>query len=381
MTQRISNEETLDKEFMMTVASTEISVSSSARLHMGFFDLHGGLGRKFGSIGLSVATPNIELAAASFQKLPSGNLQVTGAESVSASAIAKATAVARQFIAKLHLDGGIRLNIKQHIPEHAGLGSGTQLALAIGTAISQLYNLNLSTAKIAELTGRGGRSGIGIAAFNHGGLLIDGGRTARSNPVNPSALNSNIPPLLARYDFPEDWRILLILDSSQPGIHGEEERTAFSQLPVFSENLAAHLCRHVLMQAMPALVEHDLTAFGHTIQELQAHVGDYFAPAQGGRYASQRVGAVLQHLAHMGVACFGQSSWGPTGFTVFESAAEAEKHLQQLKMAFTDSALTWIICNARNHGAEISSTEISGAGISHTVPSQQENRYSIHKNS
>jgi len=331
---------------------------------MGFFDLHGGLGRKFGSIGLSLATPNIELTAASFQKLPSEKLPVTGAASVSVSAIAKATAIAQQLITKLHLNGGVSLNIKQHIPEHAGLGSGTQLALAIGTAISQLYSLNLSTAKIAELTGRGGRSGIGIAAFNHGGLLIDGGRVTRPNLANPNSENSNIPPLLARYEFPEHWRILLILDSSQPGIHGEEERTAFNELPVFSENLAAHLCRHVLMQAMPALVEHDLTAFGNSIQELQAHVGDYFAPAQGGRYASKQVGAVLQHLAHMGVACFGQSSWGPTGFAVFENAVEAEKHLQQLKMSFTDSSLTWIICSARNHGVEISSSEISRAEIS-----------------
>jgi predicted sugar kinase len=104
---------------------------------------------------------------------------------------------------------------------------------------------------------------------------------------------------------------------------------------------------------MPALVEHDLSAFGVSIQELQSHVGDYFAPAQGGRYASKRVGSVLAHLKDMGVACFGQSSWGPTGFAVFENVQAAEVHLQQLKAKFTDSNLTWMICSARNHGAEV----------------------------
>ncbi len=323
--------------------ASEISIKSTARLHMGFFDLHGGLGRKFGSIGLSLATPTIELSAQM-----SSQLQVEGITSV----VDKVASIAQQFIIKLNLSGSVRFNIRQHIPEHAGLGSGTQTALAVGAAISQLYKLNLSTAQIAELTGRGGRSGIGIAAFDYGGLLIDGGRAARAN-TSLSKLSSNVPPLLARYDFPEDWRVLLILDASQPGIHGEVEREAFKQLPEFSESLAAHLCRYVLMQAMPAIVEQDLTAFGFAIQELQSHVGDYFAPAQGGRYASQQVGAVLQALQNMGVACFGQSSWGPTGFAVFENELEAEKHLQQLETMFLDSHLSWKICSARNAGAEI----------------------------
>jgi beta-RFAP synthase len=332
---------------MLTVIPAEVKtiskvqVTSSARLHMGFFDLHGGLGRKFGSIGVSLSAPELVVVAS-----PSETLKISG-ESTS-----QALRISQQFIEKLNLKGSVHLNIQQTIPEHAGLGSGTQLALAIGSAISRLYQLNLTTKQIAELTGRGGRSGIGIAAFDHGGLLIDGGRSL----VN-SALSEDIkktPPLLARYSFPENWRILLILDTSQSGVHGDEELFAFSELPAFSENLAAHLCRHVLMQAMPALVEHDLTAFGYAVQELQSHVGDYFAPAQGGRYASKKIGAVLQYLQNMGAVCFGQSSWGPTGFAVFEDEVEAEKYLLQLKTSFTDSTLTWMICSGQNRGAEFS---------------------------
>ncbi|HSH55158.1 MAG TPA: beta-ribofuranosylaminobenzene 5'-phosphate synthase family protein [Methylotenera sp.] len=332
---------------MVHVTKSEVLVNSSARLHMGFFDLHGGLGRKFGSIGLALTAPSVELSAVAADKL-----NVIGVASE------RALAITTQLISKLQLSGSVNLHIQQHIPEHAGLGSGTQLALAIGVAINKIYNLNLSTEKIAELTGRGGRSGIGIAAFNHGGLLIDGGRSSGMKSVSSRKVHSpkeilNVPPLLARYNFPEHWRILLIFDTTQPGIHGEDELAAFSQLPVFSESLAAHLCRHVLMQAMPALVEQDLSAFGRSIQELQAHVGDYFAPAQGGRYASKQVSAVLQHLENIGIACFGQSSWGPTGFAVFESAGAAEQHLQQLKLKFTNDALTWMICEARNHGADV----------------------------
>jgi len=321
--------------------AANIQVQCSGRLHMGFFDLHGGLGRKFGSIGLSLAEPALVIDAHA-----SKNLNVTGEPSVPATVLAKASAIAQQLIAKLDLNEAIALHISQHIPEHAGLGSGTQIALAVGKIISHLYHLDLSTRNVAELAGRGRRSGIGIAAFDNGGLLIDGGRTV-------SALIDTVPPMLARYHFPEAWTILLIFDSTQPGIHGEQEKLGFNQLPVFSENLAAHLCRHVLMKAMPAMVERDLFAFGQSIQVLQQHVGDYFAPVQGGRYASKSVGEVLHYLQESGVACFGQSSWGPTGFAIFENTNAAENHLQQLKTRFTDQALSWKICKANNQGANV----------------------------
>jgi len=336
---------TLSVEPEMQVS--RIAVQTSARLHMGFFDLHGGLGRKFGGIGLALNAPQLELVAS----LSHEPLQVTMSGNHDASShlavLAKVKKITQQMIDEFSLKGYLNLHLEHHIAEHAGLGSGTQLALAIGTAISRLYHLNLSPLQIAQITGRGSRSGIGMAAFSYGGVLIDGGR------ATGKVAKSKLPPLLARYDFPGDWRVLLILDATLPGMHGEEEILAFNQLPEFSANLAAHLCRHVLMQAMPALAEHDLSAFGESIQELQSHVGDYFAPAQGGRYASPLVEEVLMHLKYAGVKCFGQSSWGPTGFAVFENEKVAEEHLKQLKAKFTSPTLSWMVCSARNHEATI----------------------------
>ncbi|MBM3351269.1 MAG: GHMP kinase [Betaproteobacteria bacterium] len=320
-------------------ATNSVTVRSGARLHMGFFDLNGGLGRKFGSIGLTLTEPQLVVNVRS-----SDSLHASGGLGVPQSVIEKSAKIAEGVLLKLGVKKGLELNLLQHIPEHAGLGSGTQMALAIGMAVSRLYGLMQTTGQIAELTGRGGRSGIGIAAFDRGGLLIDGGR-----PVEQAF---TVPPLLARYHFPEQWRILLIFDLNQYGVHGEQEKLAFSALPAFPENLAAQLCRHVLMQAMPAMVEQDLRAFGQSIQALQMHVGDYFAPTQGGRYASKTVSAVLDSLGEMGVACFGQSSWGPTGFAVFESEQEAERHLDILKSRFSDQVLSWKICGGNNHGAE-----------------------------
>lgn len=316
----------------------KVFVETTGRLHMGFFDLHGGLGRKFGSIGLSVEAPHLHLSA-TYQN----ELEVSGAQTLSAEKVLRVEKVAKEFLQTFNITSGANIWVDECFDTHAGLGSGTQIALAVGTALAKLYDLPLTTREIASKMSRGGRSGIGIAAFDVGGVLVDGGRQ----------METTLPPILARYDFPQDWRILLIFDRDAAGVHGEQELQAFKTLPLFPENLAADLCRKVLMQAMPALVEKDLNAFGLAIQALQQATGDYFAPAQGGRYASASVTRVLEKLCSQGVACFGQSSWGPTGFAVFESESVAEHYLSQLKAEFADVNIELRITSGRNNGATI----------------------------
>ena len=40
-----------------------VTVSANARLHLGFFDLNGELGRKFGSLGVALSEPVTRLTA------------------------------------------------------------------------------------------------------------------------------------------------------------------------------------------------------------------------------------------------------------------------------------------------------------------------------
>lgn len=316
------------------INSRGVNIATSARLHMGFFDLNGGLGRRYGSIGISLDHPVTELHA---WRADSFTAQGPGA--------ARAVNIADALAAALGLEGGMRMHILQAIPEHAGLGSGTQLALAVGMALSRLYGLKLEVEDVARMAGRGARSGIGLGAFAAGGVIVDGGRGAQTV----------VPPVIARADFPEAWRIILILDRAHRGVHGTEEMEAFRKLPLFPAESAERLCRHVLMQALPALAERDLAGFGKAIRELQACTGDHFAPAQGGRYASPRVAAVLQWLQERGVACFGQSSWGPTGFALCESETAAQEMLGALQAQFAqDQALNFISCSGLNRGARIS---------------------------
>ncbi len=107
------------------------------------------------------------------------------------------------------------------------------------------------------------------------------------------------------------------------------------------------------MQALPALKEQELNTFGQAIAALQAYTGDYFMPVQGGRYSSQSVAEVLNDLTENNITCVGQSSWGPTGFAVFESEAQAQAHLARLKSTFTNPSLDWLLCEANHTGAQV----------------------------
>ncbi len=195
----------------------------------------------------------------------------------------------------------------------------------------------------AVLLGRGARSGIGIGLFTQGGLVVDGGRGAAPTP----------PPILARVAVPPEWRILLVLDRAAHGLSGQFERDAFAQLPPMADATVGQLCRLVMMAALPALAEADISRFGGAIAEMQALVGDHFAPAQGGRFTSRRVAAALAGLAEAGAHGVGQSSWGPTGFAFATSEAEACR----LKAAIADRAaaagLDIMVRRALNRGAEM----------------------------
>ena len=311
-----------------------VRVDATARLHLGFLDLNGDLGRRFGSIGLSIDafSTRIELTAAKF-------FHVAGGDS------ARAGEIAARVAEKLGVDQAKALVAEQTIPAHAGLGSGTQLALAVAAAYRRFHDLPADPATDARLLHRGARSGAGAALFSNGGLVVDAGRGAETD----------LPPVVANAQFPEDWRVLLVLDPTLKGVHGVDERRAFEKLPTFPAASAADICRRTLMQVLPGVLERDLDAFGSGIVEIQAILGDHFAPEQGGgRFISAAVGRVAERLRALGARGLGQSSWGPTGFAFARDADEAEYLRRNVDDA--SSGLRILICKARNRGADVSAT-------------------------
>jgi beta-RFAP synthase len=305
-------------------------------------DLSSGIGRRFGSVGLTLDGMSTRVRASRADRVEAEGLQ--------SSRVMRLVNLLREATG---IRPGIRVVVEEAIPEHAGLGSGTQLALAVGSAFAKVFGLEMSPRDVAWILDRGGRSGIGIGAFERGGFLVDGGRGASDAP----------PPITSRIEFPEAWRVVLILHPAAQGLHGAAEKAAFGSLPPFPEARAAHLCRLVMMSLLPALVEGDLFEFGRAVNELQRIVGDHFAPAQGGRFASALVSAALARLEAEGVTCVGQSSWGPTGFAVVESEAIAWKAVASLEKQFAGAGLDLVVSRGRNRGGEIALQPARAAGV------------------
>lgn len=308
-------------------------VSAPARLHLGFLDLNGGLGRRYGSIGLALDAPSTDVAVSR-----AGATMILGPEPERVRAVVARCATA------LALTGHYRVEVTRAIPAHAGLGSGTQLALAIGLALMRLEGLSLSPQQIGDLAGRGARSAIGMAAFESGGFIVDGGRGTLDQP----------PPVLIQTPFPDAWRALLVLDARDQGAHGDRESQAFAALPPFPEALADRLCRLVLMQLVPGLKEADIAAFGSALTQIQGIVGAHFAAAQGGSpWTSPAVGALLGRAAELGATGIGQTSWGPTGFGFVPSPDVADRLYHSLVEDAKARGLEIAIVRGRNVGATI----------------------------
>ncbi|MCP4287626.1 MAG: GHMP kinase [Gammaproteobacteria bacterium] len=290
-----------------------IEVEAPARLHLGFLDLHGGLGRRFGSIGLT-----IDSLATCLHAVKSTGFTATG------PGADRALKYAKSFISAREIEGGVHISLKQAIPDHVGLGSGTQMALAVGTAVDRLYGGDSGSSSIAQTLHRGARSGIGIGAFEQGGFILDCGHGDVEG----------VPQVAVRLPFPEEWRVLLLFDIRGKGLHGTQEVDAFSGLPEFPEHAAGHLCRLVVMRVLPGVLEKRLQSVADAVGEIQQVVGDHFSTAQGGRFTSPAVSEALSWIKDQGFAGIGQSSWGPTGFVLVEDAAQAQWLERGLKQRF-----------------------------------------------
>ena len=316
----------------------QVYIEAPARLHFGFLDLDGALGRRFGSLGLTISDVATRLLVREAEQV-----NVVGESS------GRVKKYLTNFLSRKGLATSYEIEIKSKIPDHSGLGSGTQLALAVGAAIAKLSDLDCELTDIATLLNRGARSGIGIGAFQKGGFLVDAGRDTESK----------VPPIVSRLEFPLNWRVLLVLDESIQGVHGQDEITSFSSLPPFSSDTAARLCRYVLMQILPAIYEKNIELFNLGIYELQRSMGEYFASAQGGRYTSKLVGNVISYLESLGVKGVGQSSWGPTGFAFFDSETQAHTLMRELQAKFADNPeLKYKIVSGRNNGALIEKKDL-----------------------
>jgi beta-RFAP synthase len=282
----------------MSGGGDAVFVETAARLHFGVLDLRGARGRWFGGIGAAAPAPTLLVSARRDATLT--------ADGVDAD---RAAAFARRFLAHHHCDGGARVSIHRSLPAHAGLGSGTQLGLAVARALAELHGLPTHTAALASAVGRARRSAIGTWTFDGGGLVVEGGRRPDGDGVGP---------LIVRRLFPPTWRCVVAVPRERAAISGADEATAFASLLPPPDAEVEHVAHLVLMALLPALVDGDLPAFGSALTQIQMTTGRWFERVQGGAFRSGPTEHLVRRLAELGAVGVGQSSWGPTVYGIVD---------------------------------------------------------------
>ncbi len=316
-----------------------VIVTTGARLHFGLLAHAAQAPRQFGGVGLMVEQPGFQL-------------QVETAEGSAPGDTFCGSDIWRERVLETvrrcrDLAPGVaescQWSLSQTILPHVGLGSGTQLALAVAQAHASLRGEAGSTiTELAQRAGRGLRSALGIHGFRQGGLIVEVGKRS-SDQISPAA---------SRVAWPEDWRLLLVRPTDVTGLSGAAEIQAFSKLAPMAKALSARLCQIILLELLPAVMEHDFETCGEALFQFGRLVGEYFAPAQGGTYSTPQIRSLARYLRDQGVHGVGQTSWGPTAFVLCPSAEVAGQLAADLQ------AKEWgdceiVVTAARNSGAKV----------------------------
>ncbi|RLI77636.1 hypothetical protein DRP05_09595 [Archaeoglobales archaeon] len=311
-----------------------MKIRTPSRIHITLIDLNGSIGRIDGGVGVALNEPYVEVE---FKE--SDTIEVEG----KAMNLDRFKQVAKKF--GYVFNRGIKIDVLSDYHDHVGLGSGTQITLAIGMAFNKLYNLNLSVEEVAKIGGRGGTSGIGVNAFKVGGFIVDGGHSKKikANFLPSSASKAKPAPIIARHDFPE-WKIVLGIPELK-GFYGKREVSLFQAHCPIPLNEVRELCHLILMKMLPSVVEGDLDEFGDALRKIQ-RLG--FKKVEVNQY-NDLIWRLLDEFDN----AIGMSSTGPAVFAVVDSNAKVVE--REIENYFEDYGFscTTLITEARNRGAEI----------------------------
>ncbi|MFB6299026.1 MAG: beta-ribofuranosylaminobenzene 5'-phosphate synthase family protein [Halobacteriales archaeon] len=318
-----------------------VRVTTGGRLHFGFLNLSLAHQRLYGGLGVAIETPRVVIEA-------------TPAETVRCKH-PDAAPYAEAAAELLGVPGAV-IEVIEELPRHVGLGSGTQLALAVASAVAAANDRDPMPRQFAPELGRGGRSGVGVGCFESGGFVLDAGHpTERFTTDRPARGSWEVPPVAARHHVPEEWRFVVVLPAAERGRSGKAEDRSMRSIveradPAVADEISAVVTRRLL----PGIAAGDRAMFGRAIEAVGRLNGTWYADEQGGVYRPP-VGTIVERLRNeAAISGVGQSSWGPAvyGVTTAEHA-DAARTAGEMALDAADVAGEVQITEPRNRGATI----------------------------
>lgn len=318
----------------------KIDVSTGSRLHFGLICGTKKTGWQFGGIGMMLRRPAWHI---SLQTSQSENDIVTASE----DAAPRVADFLRQIRTTTSL-APVNITVQSEIPFHTGLGSGTQLGLALAAAaeLAVSHHLHNDPYQLASVAQRAERSAIGTVGFREGGFLIDHGLSSDSR----TARN------VERLAVPEDWRFVLIRPSRSQGLSGDRERSFFNQKIQMPEALVQQLASIVTQRIVPAIRQHRFDDFAMSLEAYGNAVGQFYAVEQGDVFAHPAIRALVDQLLTEGFHGAAQSSWGPGICIPAASLTHARAIEQKIPSVLHGTRFIVDISEPLNCGASIRTT-------------------------
>jgi beta-RFAP synthase len=337
-----------------------VEVRTPARLHLGMFSFGRSDVRSFGGVGMMIERPGVQLRV-----MRAASVKARGV--LAERAVAAADACLRHW--RLPSTNGVFIDVISAPREHAGLGCGTQLSLAVAAGIGAIHgpgvaggfhgdaeqSVSLEPSQVLELAravGRGKRSCIGLHGFARGGLIIESGRLVAEGSKEADG-DDPFSPLVARVRLPSTWRCVVVMQKGMSGLHGEKERRAFEELPAVPLEVTAEMTRIALLDLMPAANEGNFSRFADAVSRYGAAAGRPFEAVTGRLESSEIIRDVCSLLGELGARGVTQSSWGPTVFACCESLAEAAGLLERIDALELSDHLDVMITKFDSEGASI----------------------------
>ncbi len=316
-----------------------VEVKTPARLHLGMLSFGVPGVRAYGGVGVMIDRPGVYLRMTRGGSTSGERFSATGPLADRAEAFARLCAAAW----RLDDAAACSMEVLQVPDSHAGLGSGTQLGLAVAAGMQRLFRppaavaapeacVRFDTADavaLARAVGRGRRSCVGIYGFSGGGLIVEGGRLVPSGGGSEADATRPFSPLLARVQLPPAWRCVVFSLRDAIGLHGAAEKQAFASLPPVPADITAELSRHALTSLLPAAVDGQFAEFSDALLHYGHLAGKPFEQASSQLPHAQITARLIDSLQQLGARGCAQSSWGPTVMACCESPAAADSLVER----------------------------------------------------
>jgi len=315
-------------------AKRSVMVETGARIHLGFYGFHRENELTLGGAGIAVEGVGYKLIVSSSSKTT-----VIGCQAE------RVMGLVREAAERLGVEASVSVRVEKCIPQHVGLGSTTQLTLAVYSALALYAGLN--PAHVLEKIEGSKYSGIGLGAFKHGGFIVDTGSFKGRKPLPVFSL-----------PMPSKWRIITVIPRTSWRMSNEEreEEAVDMTIRIHKERAGPRMdCRGyiaLLDYLIPGIIYNNYEAFVRGAELLEEATASSFSPVQEGHYCcreSERAALAMKEIGCRGV---GQSSWGPLVYCFAPDEREA-KRLADALQELLPSGWHVGVYKPRNRGATV----------------------------